>query len=430
MKFIRLYASKILSLRQKIILFGAVTCCVFATAGTYLVVEYFSHAMELSVADKQPHVRFFCGKNGDAEAMRVRDELRSHPKVARCDIGWFFGGDFYITSRRLPDSFEDERGEIYFEGVRKTDITAYPFDSRDYEIPIFLENVYSQANKNAMREHPEDAPVAIITDPQEDRFNYGIVNKSLTKIFPFGASTFANRFEIFGKDSSGELDEVPMLTAGYFMDSPLSVGGETFKIFTRRKVLSRIVPQEQWETVVDCSLNDRDFAGTLKQEVTAKYPAIKAETWEETNPQAKPFLSGLRTMSYLGVCAILAVSVLGVALLIFMLVLEKSRQLAILYALGMDAVQLRSIFLLIGLRIGVFSCLAGIISAFLTVRFFLPRLTEIVRLFCQIQEEKLVFSWADTCVFCLSVIVFCAIASWLPTRRITQSDPAKYLRSE
>ncbi len=430
MKFIRQYSSRILSFRQKGILYGCVTLCVCVTIGTYFVVEYFAHAMRTSIADKQAHIRVVLSENDSVRVDRIVCEIKKIKNVARCDWGYSYSGDFYLTSHRLPENFEDERGEVYFEGMRRIEFTAYKFDDSKYCPPVFLENVYSKANREQALEYPEDDPINIMSSPEAGLRNYGIVNKSLTSIFPLGPSTFANRFEIFGKDSRGELIEVPMLTAGYITDSPLSIGGEAFKIFTKPSVLEKIVPRETWDIVVDCSMSDCLSLSSVLKEVSQICTPRGILTWKDLNPQAEDFLSGVKTSSYLGVCAILMISVVGVGMLISMLIEEKSRQIAILHALGMNSMQLRSVFLWVGFKVACFACFMGTIGAWVIVQYFLPELTDVVRMFCQIQEESLVFSWKDGFLFWILVILFCLLISWIPTCRIAESDPVKYLRSE
>ncbi len=430
MKLAKLYSSKILSLRQKLILFGSVTLCVFVTVATYLVVEYFTQAMLVAIADKQAHLRVFLLGDDIQKTNEIVSYLRRNTNVIRCDYGYFYSGDFYVTSHKPPTDFEKRYGEIYFEGFRKINITAYRFDEVGYVPPILLENVYSETNRKVALDSPTDAPIAIVSDPEEARKNYGIVNKSLTKIFPTGPNAFANPYEIKVKDEQGGYKEVPMLTAGYVMDSPLSVVEEPFKIFTRPCVLEQIVPRGEWRVVVDCSVADRQNMTSLEKDVFQICSPEKIQTWRDENPQAEAFLSGLKVCSYFGVCAILAISVVGVGMLISMLIEEKFRQLSILYAIGMDSSQIRTIFLWIGVKVALFACVVGTLSAWLVVSYFLPRLTEIVRIFCQVQAEQLVFKWNDGVVFWCAVVLFCFIVSWLPTRRITMSDPVKYLRSE
>lgn len=430
MKFTKQYAAKVLSFRQKLILFGTVTLCVLVSVGTYLVVEYFSRAMEVSIADRQPHLRVFLSHTQSVVAEKIKEHLSGNSEVVRCDVGYFALNRFYIMTHHLPKSFQDLTGDVYFEGNREIEITAYRFGECGYFPPVLLENVYSKANRFRAQECPEDAPIAIMSDPEEKGRNYGIVNKSLTRIFPNGPSLFANRFNLVVPVREGEVEKVSLLTAGYVTDSPLSIGGEIFKIFTTPETLRKVVPESEWNMVVDCSIKNRFEVESLKQELLQNYTTEKVETWMDVNPTAKDFLLGIKSSSYIGVCAILLISIAGVSVLISMLIEEKSKQLAILYALGMSTIQLRSIFIWTGLKVATFACVFGVSSAWGIVRFFLPELTNIVRQFCQIQEETLVFCWYDLTTFIVMVFVLCLVASWLPTRRITKAAPVKYLRSE
>ena len=238
MKLVRAYSSKILSARQKVILFSSVSICVFAFSYTYLAVKYMQNAMIISVADTQPHIRLYLASNDDSP--KILDFLRKKKGIARADAGVLVEGEFNVVSRHQPTQI-GKKGEIHFTGSKKIRFVGYSFYPEEYRPPVFLENVYSKSNRELAERRPNDEPIRIITDQRENekKENWCIISKNLTSIFPLGPSAFGDLFEVVSINNMGEAKHISFRTAGYLNDSPLTINNSTLPcvIYTKRKIL-------------------------------------------------------------------------------------------------------------------------------------------------------------------------------------------------
>ena len=427
MKLLRTYSSKLLSVRQKIILFSSVSVCVLAFAYTYFAVMFMQKAMMISVADYQPHIRLYLSTANDA--IPIVRFLRDKKEVARADDGVLIEDDFVVISRPQLRQIGKE-DKIFFSGSKHIIFVGYSFQSENYRPPVLLENVYSRICRDTALRHPDREPIRNIIDVKDE--NYCIISKNLTPIFDLVASAYGDLFEVASKDKAGKIKHVFFRTAGYINDSPLTINNATLPstIYTKRGILEHNFADYAMTPIVDIALKDRGAVGRFSREIQRTFHVRKVETWMDKNPTAIPFLDGIKTIAFAGVCAITLLSVIGLGILISILVVEKTKQLAILYAMGCDALELRCLFLWIGIRCAFISLCVGGGLGFLLSRASIPFWNRIIENFCYMPHAELACSWFDIILFSLAIISSCLIAAWLPTRQIVKSDPINNLRNE
>ena len=428
MNFIYFYSKKILSGRQRIILYGSVIICIMAFCYTYLAIEYICTTMLNSIADMSPHIRVFV--TSPDLAKKIIDENKHIAQ--RIGTGIVAEKNFYIQTRKLATEI-GKPGEIFFTGIKKIKLVGYPFDNENYRPPVLLENTYSKANRDLAERRPADEPIRIITDPdeREQKENWVIISKDLTSIFPLGPSQFGDVFELLTTDSSGKQSCIHFRTAGYLSGDPITIssGGNNI-IYAKNSLIEKITAPEDRRLVVDISLNDSLSADQISKDLLNRYPEITTETWIELNPAALPFLNGLRITALFGVSTIVLLSIIGISILIYMLILEKSKQIAILFAMGYNTTQLRFIFLYIGLRVAFYGVLIGGLGGYFLAQCSLPYWYDIVANFSSAVGHSLVFSFHTILGAVVITFVLCLVAAWLPTRSIVSSDPIVNLRNE
>ena len=297
-----------------------------------------------------------------------------------------------------------------------------------------MENIYSRTNRELTQRRPKDEPVRIITDPdeKEQQENWVILSKGITTIFPLGPSQFGDLFELTTGEITGTQKKIKMRSAGYLSDSPLVLSSETNSniIYTKQSLVCKISSPDERKYIVDISLKNRMAADKLAKKILCDYPQVTTETWTQVNPIALPFLRGIRLSSYAGVAAIVLLSIIGVCVLIRMLVMEKSKQLAILYAMGYNTLQLRFIFLYIGLRVAIISIVTGGGVGYILAHLSLPHWKNIVENFSGSASSHLIFSPTYLWGAALLTLILCLLAAWFPTGSIVKSDPINNLRNE
>ena len=429
MTFTQFYSKKILTRRQSAVLYGSVIICLIAFTYTYFATEYIIAAMLGSIADTSPHIRIFVPSQTEADAIVEKYKT----KALRIGTGIVVEKDFYVQSRKMATEI-GKPGEIYFAGTKRIKFVGYPFNHESYRPPILLENVYSRANRELTMRRPQDEPIRIITDPdeKEQKENWAIVSKGITSIFPLGPSQFGDLFEVTTTMPQNTQKKIKLRTAGYLSDSPLALSSESTGnvIYTKLTLVDKLSSPEEQRIIVDISLRDRLTADVLAKRIIHDHPNVTVETWTKVNPIALPFLRGIRLSAYAGVSAIVLLSIIGISVLIRMLVMEKSKQLAILYAMGYNTLQLRLIFLYVGLRVAVISIISGGLIGYILARLSLPHWKGIVENFSGATSPCLIMSPSFLAKAALLTLVLCLLAAWFPTGTIVKSDPINNLRNE
>ncbi len=434
MTFIHTYSRKLLSTRQKILLTATVSVCVAAFVYTYLATEFITNALLVSVADSSAHVRLFIPADRERQIDSILAEIRKMPQAVRADQGVWTENEYWVVARKQPTEI-GKPGEEYYSGAKRIQIVSYPFDSVSYIPPVLMENVYSASNRERMERKPEDEPVRIITDldERESLQPWVIVNSNLTSIFPLGPSCFGNDFEVSLNDAQGNRRGAPLVTAGYLTDNPLIISDEGYRnnlIYTKPALLEKLSRPEDRKRIIDISLFDRLAADQIKESLQSRFSLEHAESWIDRNQSTVPFLNGLKNTAYFGVGFIVLMSIIGISVVIAMLVIDKTRQLAVLYALGLNAFQLRLLFLYIGIRVVVFATFFGGGLAVLGAQLSLPWWRQIVENFCRVPEMSLTYSPMIVLCFPLLLLALCSAAAWLPTRSLVYADPVHNLRIE
>ena len=429
MKFTQIYSRKILTTRQKIVLYSVLTVCVFAFMYTYFLIAYMQNAMVVSIADASPHIRIFFNRDKDAE--NIEQYLKNKKQVARFDTGILIEDDFVVTTRKqATETFK--AGEIFFSGTKKIQFVGYSFDCEDYRPPVLLENVYSKKNRDLTNRRPNNEPIRIMTDQRENekKENWCIVSKNLTSIFPLGPSAFGDAFTLSA--SGDNKSEITFRTAGYLSDSPLVINSSSAKciVYAKKDKLLDFFANHKKCHIIDVVLNDRLASDSIVQEIKDKFPMLSVECWKNNNPTAIPFLSGIKRVAFIGTGAIIFLAIIGISILITMLILDKVKQLAIIYAMGCSAFQLRLIFLYLGLRVAVFSLILGGFGAWSLACLSKPFWDEVMENFCSNPNFTIAYSLSEIGIFATTIVAVCLLASWIPTKYIVESDPIDNLRNE
>jgi lipoprotein-releasing system permease protein len=126
---------------------------------------------------------------------------------------------------------------------------------------------------------------------------------------------------------------------------------------------------------------------------------------------------------------IVMVAALNIVASLILLVMEKSRDIAILKTMGCSKQRIRTIFMLQGLVIGVigtaFGAVLGLIVCFVADRY---RLIQIPIDVYQISYVPFTVEWTDFLSVVAASIVICFVATIYPSRQAARLDPAQALR--
>jgi lipoprotein-releasing system permease protein len=155
------------------------------------------------------------------------------------------------------------------------------------------------------------------------------------------------------------------------------------------------------------------------------------QDWADMNRSLYSALLLEKIAMGIGIGLIVMVAALNIVASLILLVMEKTRDIAILKTMGASSRSITRIFLLQGLIIGVLGTLVGATAGTL-ISFVLDRYRVITIPSDVYQVSYLPFKllpW-DLAVIVISAIVVCFFATLYPSRQAARLDPAQALRYE
>lgn len=174
---------------------------------------------------------------------------------------------------------------------------------------------------------------------------------------------------------------------------------------------------------IDLALHDLDLAEKLAQRIAAE-TGLTADSWIKTNAQFVTALSSQRVSSNV-IRFFIALSVaFGIASVLVVTVIQRSKEIGILRAMGATQAQMRRIFLLQGAIVGFFGSLLGSLLAagFLMLWQLMARNPDGTPMFVIGLEPGLVALAAG------GASLVGILAALLPARRAAKLDPVVAIR--
>jgi lipoprotein-releasing system permease protein len=183
---------------------------------------------------------------------------------------------------------------------------------------------------------------------------------------------------------------------------------------------------------VQVKVADIEDAPAIAKAVAAELgPGYAAEDWQKAN---KPLFSALwleKMGLSIAIGLIVMVAALNIVASLILLVMEKSRDIAILKTMGLSSKRVMRVFILQGLIIGLVGTLVGaaggLLIAHLCDRYELIHIDMDVY---QVAHVPFVVRPFDLTVILVSAIVVCFLATIYPSRQASKLDPVQALRFE
>ncbi len=194
--------------------------------------------------------------------------------------------------------------------------------------------------------------------------------------------------------------------------------------FVDRAVLGRLMGAPGATSLIAVHLEDHAAAGATAARIAARLPDVEARAWPEDDPGLTSFLASRRAIGTISYGIVIAAIAIPMWSLLYIHVLRKRRELAILTALGLRRRELFAIATAQSAIIAVAGCILGAAFGYALTRYFVA---------------YPVFSWesltvrplleARTLAVPLAVITLTAIVAALhPAARAARVDPAAALR--
>jgi lipoprotein-releasing system permease protein len=196
---------------------------------------------------------------------------------------------------------------------------------------------------------------------------------------------------------------------------------------TAEEMFGKSVPD-----LIQLRLNDLEQAPTIRRQLEDKLGLkYSIEDWTEINGPLYSALWLEKVAISLTIGLIVMVAALNIVASLVLLVMEKSRDIAILRTMGAPARAIRRIFIFQGLTIGLIGTISGtilgLIVCYVADKYRLIHLQSDVY---QITYLPFRVRPSDLAIVVISAVAVCLIATIYPSRQAGRLDPAEALRNQ
>lgn len=234
------------------------------------------------------------------------------------------------------------------------------------------------------------------------------------ELTPFGPRPSIRRFRVVGIFESGfyDIDDLWAFTSLQAAQEALS--------------LTNVVNQ------IEVKLDDLNLAPEVAREIEkVAGPTFATTTWMERNRQLLNALKMERAVTVITIGLIELVAALNILITLVMMVMEKYRDIAILISMGAKRAQIRRIFMLQGVIIGVVGAAIGLVLgyglSYFADKYRWVRLDESVYALSYVPFDP---RWIDGLWVAAAAVLVSFLATLYPARSATRIAPAEVLRYE
>lgn len=173
-------------------------------------------------------------------------------------------------------------------------------------------------------------------------------------------------------------------------------------------------------------LDDPQQALTMSKDIEA-IVGYKSESWQEQSADLMNTLAIRNIIMYSVVSAVLVVAAFGIYNVISTVVMEKHRDIAILKSMGFQSEDIRRVFLIQGVLLGIAGNMVGIpigammIKALSQVKFKPPGSSDVIYM-------PVSWGWEQFAIAAMFALCAAVLAAYLPARKGAQLMPVDVLR--
>lgn len=181
------------------------------------------------------------------------------------------------------------------------------------------------------------------------------------------------------------------------------------------------------------------FTEKLKMSLFKINPGLETHTWKDMHSRILGVLAVEKNMQFFLLIFIVLVAAFSIANTLITTVIQKTREIGLLKAMGTSSAGILRIFLLQGFFVGVVGSIGGVLLGWLVIVYRMNILAAMrfisgqeifpkeVYLFRELPAHII---WSDVAVITLISILLCTCGALLPALRAASLDPAKALRYE
>jgi lipoprotein-releasing system permease protein len=202
--------------------------------------------------------------------------------------------------------------------------------------------------------------------------------------------------------------------------------------YTSIAAVQKMLGTEDEVNAIELKVDDLNRAPEIAEELGKVLgPHLTATSWQEQNRRLFDAMRGEEVVTVIIIGLIELVAALNILIVLVMMVMEKYRDIAILMSMGARRQQIRAIFMLQGVLIGVVGSVIGLALGY-TLCYFAEkykwiRIDESVYAFSYVPFET---HWGHAIWIAAAAILISFLATLYPARNATRIAPAEVLRYE
>jgi len=193
----------------------------------------------------------------------------------------------------------------------------------------------------------------------------------------------------------------------------------------------RLMNMQHNITGIDVKLREHNRANEVKKELQALVGNnYKVSTWYDLQKPLYDVMNLEKWGAFFILMIIVLVAILNIVGSLTMIVIQKKRDIGVLRTIGLTRRDIRNIFLIQGLYIGLSGCIiggtTGLLLTWLQGRFGIVGLSDSFI----IDAYPVSINPLDICLILSGSLILCVLASWYPAARATLVEPANAVRYE
>jgi len=203
-------------------------------------------------------------------------------------------------------------------------------------------------------------------------------------------------------------------------------------VFTHLKTAQDILAMPNQISAIAIKLDNLYLADKLRQEFSAALGLnYSLKTWIEANQNFFAALKLEKLTMFIILTLIILVACFNIVSTLIIMVVEKTKDIGILKALGMNSSSIRKIFTYEGIIIGslgtFFGALGGVILCGLLKKYQFIRLPQDIY---YIDRLPVSIDWSDILLIILAAMAIVLISTVYPAAKAAQLKPVEALRYE
>ena len=205
-------------------------------------------------------------------------------------------------------------------------------------------------------------------------------------------------------------------------------------VFVLQEDLNGLVAANPISHEIAILLNDIQDLDSMKQKLSGNYKALKVETYKEISPDVSLYESQLGIASYVIIIIIMLALIFGIINTMLMAVLERTKELGMLMAIGMKKTEVFSMIVFETVLLGLTAAPIGMILGLLSVYYFgtngldLSAYGEGMSKFGMQDMVYTSISFIDCMKVAIAILITSLLAAIYPARKAVKLRPVEAMR--